>query len=300
MPTKTPIPIGSSGNPLTIGFVDPVDSNINDSKKTLVDQLANLTGFDVQAVQFSNYNELMDKMRNNQVHLAWLQPFTYIYGKQNGFARVLLLTNHFGVFQYGTQFMANSSSGFTAYYDPSTGKNTRDEAFALTQFQGKRPCWVDPTSASGYILPLSQLAENKIGVFEGVFSHNHAAVIRSLYVNGICDFGATFSISGDPRTSSTVLEDSPDVINRVPILWRSEAVIPNTNLTIQSEISPQIADKISAAFMEIVKTPDGRQIISDALNYNVEDLQPVNDDVYKPLEHAIDILGLDIETLIGK
>ena len=300
-PTFTPLPVGTSGNPLIIGFVDEVVNPLNnENKKKLIDQLINLTDYSFQAVRFSNYSELLSNMESYKVHIAWLPPFTYIFGKQNGFAHVLFLTNHFGVYQYGTQFLANTSSGFTSYFDPVTGKNTADPDLALIQFQGKRPCWVDQTSASGYILPLSELADNKIGVFEGVFTHNHAAVIRSLYITGICDFGATFSISGDPRTSSTVQIDSPDVITRVPIIWRSDAYIPNTNLSIQSRLPKKSTDIISAAFLEINKSPEGKKLISDALNYNVEDLMPVSDDVYIPLEKAIDVLGLDIQNLIGK
>jgi len=36
-------------------------------------------------------------------------------------------------------------------------------------------------------------------------------VVRALYVKGICDFGATYALAGDPRTASAVVVDLPDV-----------------------------------------------------------------------------------------
>jgi phosphonate transport system substrate-binding protein len=302
-PTSSPTPqaIGSAGNPLTMAFLDdPSNPAFKDSSQALINKISQLTGYNVQAVILKNYPELLERMKNGKVHISWLPPFTYIYAKNKGFARVLFLINHFGVYQYGTQFLANSTSGLTTYFDPLTEKNTAEANVALKQFQGKRPCWVEPSSASGYILPFGLLAENQIGVLEGVFSQNHSSVIRSLYLNGICDFGVTFSVSGDPRTSSAVQQDLPDVLNRVPVIWRSDAVIPNTNFSVYPKLSKDTTVKISDAFLEINKTPEGKKLLSDTLNYNVEDLMPINDDAYAPLEKAVEILGIDIQSLIGK
>jgi hypothetical protein len=40
-----------------------------------------------------------------------------------------------------------------------------------------------------------------------VFTYNYNAIIRALYIQGICDFGVTYALTGDPLTSSDILSN---------------------------------------------------------------------------------------------
>jgi len=82
-------------------------------------------------------------------------------GKIQGYADVGLVVLRSGADHYGFQYVANAARVdadgnpmFTSYYDPATGKSTADAATGLAQFNGKKPCWTDPLSASGYVLQL--------------------------------------------------------------------------------------------------------------------------------------------------
>ena len=300
--TPTPLPLGSPANPYVIGLVSENDDpQIPAAAAELASQIADLSGASVTGKVYYSYNQLIEAMEKGQVHASWLPPLTYLYASQQGLAEVSLLTNHFGVYQYGTQFLANVSSDFTPYYDPISGLNSADAATALEQFRDKRPCWVDPQSASGYILPAGLLRLNGIPSAPAVISQSHTAVVRSLYIKGICDFGATFSISGDPRTASAVQDDLKDVMDRILIIWRTDANIPNKNLSLLAGLSESSRQTLTTAFLDLAKTDEGKALLSlSAGNYQIEDVKAINDDIYDPLRDTVEALNLNLEEMIGK
>ncbi|MEJ5200811.1 MAG: PhnD/SsuA/transferrin family substrate-binding protein, partial [Anaerolineales bacterium] len=230
-PNLTPLasPLGSDENPLVLGIiVENLEFTDSSALKDLMETLSISTGYTIVSKEFATPGELLSDMEAGFVHAAWLMPLPYIRASNSNFARVALLINHFGVYEYGSQFLASADSGFIAYYNPVTSENLADASTALSQFADQRPCWVAPDSLSGYVVPAGLLAENGISVQPGAIIRDHAAVVRALYVHGICDFGATFALSGDPRTSPA-LQDLPDVMNRIIVIWRSDAIIPNMN-----------------------------------------------------------------------
>lgn len=300
--TPTPIPLGESDNPLTIGVVglssDPTfESSIN-QLLTILNTQSNVTS----AIRvYSTDADVYSALEDEEIQAAWLQPLTYIRARQNGLADVALLTNHFGTYFYGTQFLANAESGFISYFDTTANKSTAELAAALEQFDGKRPCWVEPGSISGYILPTGLLEQADIQVQPAVLAQTYPSVVRSLYIKGVCDFGATFSYSGDPRTSSTVLNDLPDAVERVVVVWQTEAVIPNLNFSFASFVGEDLRQPIQTALLDYVKTEDGKRILSVVLgNYDVQDMKIVDDSVYEPLRSAVQFSGTDLSLWMGR
>ncbi len=300
--TPTPIPLGSPENPFVIGLIsENNDPQIGLAAAELARQVSNLAEVAVRGAVYPSYSLLMDDFSFGKVQIAWLPPLTYLYANQRQLADVILLTNHFGVYQYGTQFMANVESNFTPYYDPISGYNSVDAVTALSQFEGLRPCWIEPQSASGYIVPAGLIEMNGIHTLPPVITQNHSAVIRALYIKGICDFGATFSYSGDPRTASAVQQDLPDATNRILIIWRSDPIIPNLNLSFATGLNESDRQALTSAFLDIAKTDDGKSLLSlSAGNYQIDDVRAVNDDIYQPLRDIVLALNTDLKETIGK
>lgn len=300
--TPTPEPLGSPNNPYILSAVsESNDPQVQAAADEVARRLSESTGMTVIARVFSNYQVLMKVMEESRAHIAWLPPLTYLYASQRGLAETVLLTNHFGVYQYGAQFMANVSSGFTPYHDPISGYNSAEAATALQQFTGKRPCWVEPLSPSGYIVPAGLLAVNQVQVLAPVITQSHTATVRALYVQGICDFGATFSTSGDPRTSAEVLDDLPDTLDRVIILWRSESIIPNLNLSLLTGLPEKDRLAITNGILQIAAAPEGKGLLSYAAgDYQIDDIKPVDNSLYDPLRQLVDALNINLNDLIGK
>jgi phosphonate transport system substrate-binding protein len=299
--TITPAPLGSPNNPLVIGYIiETPNSKPVTSVEKIAEDLTKRTGYTFSSQTFSTYDDILTAFDEGRLHVAFLPPGTYLAARDQGIVDVMLVTNHFGRFAYGTQFLAQVNSGFTPYFNPLTNQNNTDIGSALAQFAGKRPCLTEQGSLSGYWLPLGLLASESVPILPAVVTQSQMAVIRSLYVQQICDFGATFALSGDPRTASGILESFPDVLDKVVVIWRSEAVIPSINVAVSVDISNQIRQPLSDALISLVKTAEGKTLITDALVYNVADLMVVNDDYYNPLRNYLQAAGADIQALVGK
>lgn len=302
-PTRTPTlpPPASEENPLILAVVSETnDPKVLAAAEEIARQAAQITNFQIRARVYPSVPLLLSDMLAAKVHIAFFQPFTYLWARQKGLAEVILLSNHFGVYQIGSQFFANVSSKFTIYYDPVRGLNTTNPAIALKQFDGKRPCWVEPTSASGYIVPLGALQDVGVKVKDGVIAQSPTAVIRALYVSGICDFGATFATTGDPRTSSAVTQDLTDVMNRVVIIYQVDPIIPNLNLSVHSSLPKDMRSDLAFALQNIARSDKGRSALSTAASYEISDFKPVDDSFYDPLRSMLKQSGVVLDTLIGR
>jgi phosphonate transport system substrate-binding protein len=210
------------------------------------------------------------------------------------------LSNHYGAYYYGSQFLVNVSSGFSLFYDPIADRNTAVADTALLQFADKRPCFVEPTSASGYILPKSILIENAFETQDPVWIQTHTGIVRALYIRDICDFGVTFAISGDPRTATSIQQDLPDTMNRIVVVWKSDAVIPSLNISFLPELSSDLVYDVMDALISMAATPDGKLLLTDATGYDIQGLMKIEDSDYDPLRQTLETTQLDLASLVGR
>jgi len=299
--TPTPPPLGTKANPLVLGIVSETnDSQALAAAKEAIKSVQDLTGFIMMAKSYQSYVLLLSDMAYGKVDVAFLPPLTYLYAHQKGYAEVGMLTNHFGVYQYGIRFYANVASKYTIFYDPGSDRSTTNAGQALMQFSGAQPCWVDPLSPSGYLVPLGYLAQNGYNVKNGAFMESPVGVIRALYITGVCDFGATFATTGDARTSPAVTKDLTDVMNRVVIVWQSDPVIPNLNLSFHPSVKPDMRQDLMFGFKDLVKDENGQSLISNANNYEIVDFKNVDENIYQPLEDLVRMTTFDLLPFIGR
>jgi len=299
-PTSTPTlpPPGGEGNPISIGFIlQPEDIPATDAAEEIALLIEQDTGFQVESALYPDFQSLSAAVINSDVDFFWLEPLEYIYLNWEGAAQVVLLTNHLGVYAYGVQFMANVNRGFTSYFDPEANASFGDPITALQQFSGTRPCFLEPSSIPGYITPLGLLANTSTPTLDPVFTYDYQATVRALYIQGICDFGVSYALIGDPRTSSTILQDIPQAQEDVVIIWQSDGIIPNTNLSASPDLPLDIRHRLQEAFLDLPNTAEGLILLSTALNYEVEALKTIDDTFYNPLRAAIVPLELDLQAL---
>ncbi len=299
--TATPPPEGTNANPLVLGIVSvSEDPKALDAANKAIQSVSRLTGFVITVKSYSSYILLLSDMAFKRVDMAFLPPLTYLYANQKGYAEAGMLTNHFGVYQYGIRFYANVGAKFTLFYDPGSDRSTADAVTALKQFTGRQPCWVDPLSSSGYLVPLGILQSAGFKVKDGAFLTSPVGVIRALYITGVCDFGATFATTGDPRTSTAVSTDLTDVMNRIVVVWQSDPVIPNLNLSFHPAIKADMRQDLMFGFKDLVKDDTGRAALSAANNYEIADLKEIDDSVYQPLKDLVRATTFDLLPFVGR
>lgn len=301
LPTLTTEPLGSRGNPLVLAVT--ANKSTPQMVAGLIELAARLkdkTGYNVTTEVDTTANWLITGMLGAEVEIAFLPPASYIWASQEKIATVALLTNHFGVYGYGIQFLANKDSLLTVFYDPSKNSSPLEPNQALSQFSGRIPCWVSPTSLAGFVAPQGYLLNQHLAKQPGIFMNSSTALIRALYVKGICDFGATFSTIGDPRTAQDLLADFPDILDKVVIIWQSPAVIPSMNISYLASLPVDMQSKLTQAFLDIQQEESGKEVLTAAAGYDIQGLKVVEDSAYDPLRNLIEKSQVELSTLIGQ
>ena len=286
--TPTPAPLGSANNPIVMGLiaVNPPQTQL-DALLELTAQLSTFLQMSVTGKFFPDYLILEAALQKQQVHLAWLGPVEYLLASEKGLLSSQLVSNHLGVNAYGIQFLAHKDSNLISYYDIGTGKATADAATALAQFSGMRPCLTQTKSLAGYWIPLAYLAQNNIPTQPPVLAYSYSAAMRAVYIKGICDFTATYAIASDPRTSSEVIGDLQDALDRLPIIWISPAVIPNLAFSASPQLPLPLTVQISEYLLQLSRSDSGRALLSEVNQYEIAGLEAMPDDAYSVLRNLL-------------
>lgn len=301
MPTFTPTPaaLGSPENPVVFAFVDPAPSA---EQQAAFNDLASLLNGHLQMTVvgrfFNTYQELEFALQRQQVHFAWLQPVEYLLASQKGLATALLVSNHLGVTGYGVQFLGHSDSKFVSYFNVGSHSSTAEAKVALAQLSGLRGCLTEDNSLAGYWVPLGYFNLNNIPTLKPIQTYSYSASIRALYIKGVCSFAATYAIAADPRTSSEVITDLPEAIEKLPILWMSPPVIPNLNLSFSPQVDLTLQSRVSDFLREHARSEAGKAQLSSALDYEVAALEPLPDSAYAPLRELLSASGVRLADLL--
>ncbi len=284
--------LGTPDNPIIVAFEPSATSQeITAGGQELLDLLSTETGLTFKGVIPTSYAALTEAMGSGNAQIGWMATFAYILAHQQGYADVALITNRFGSDHYGAQFIARADAGFTpAANSPATDADIS----TLLQFKGKRPCFADPQSTSGYVIPLIFL--KKAGLTDAdipnpVFTQGHTQTVRAVYAGGICDYGATFV---DARTSVT--KDLPDVMDKVVVIFQTAALIPNDNMSYAPDMPADLRTKITDAMMKISQTEAGKKALNDL--YQIGGLVQADDTVYDQFRSYLQASGIDLSQYV--
>ena len=280
-------PLGSSLNPLIFGIVNTAEQATDEeSLEQLVSLLSSETNQNIYIERYDSYDPLISDIQDGSVHITWLPPEIVIPLEDQRHIKPALLSNHFGVYHYSTQILANVDQGYQSYFDPIQNQSTETAAVALAQFQGLQPCWVDLDSVSGHLLPAAIFRRHEIELLDGVITKNPSATVRALFIGGICDFGATYGGNGDPRTASS-LTDIPDVMQKIEIIWRSDPIIPNYTISFYADLPDSIQSELARSFQSISDSLDGHELLSAALNYEISGFISCEPNTFEPLRELL-------------
>lgn len=251
------------------------------------------TGYRIVTVIPPSETALVDSISKGNAHIVILSPYGYAFARGNDLATALLARVRDGEVFYGAQIVTNSGKDFKSYYDPARDTNTADPVIALKQFQDKKACWSDDVSPSGYVVPLGALNQAQVQIRSGAFLGGQPSVVRAVYANDICDFGATFI---DARDSAVLEADYPDVMEKVNVVWRIPKIIPYENISMATSLPFEMRRVIQRAFIDLMLTPEGKSAMQTV--YGFDEVQVVEDAAYTEFVNIVKASGLDLLTLI--
>jgi len=296
-PTPTSAPPGTIENPLVVALPPGSSSDQArvDAGKAFAEQLSEVTGYTFVVVAPDSYAKLVQALGDGNAHVAVLPAYAYVLAYDKGYANAAFARVDSGEKAYGAQFIARADAGLKPYFDAYRGENTADALTALSQFDDKKPCWPDEVSLSGYAVPAGVLAHNEIPLRTAAIVQGQPTVVRAVYVGGICDFGATYI---DARSFPAVLDEYPDVVDEVVVIWRIPPIIPYEVLSIARDLPLQIKQAISDALFRISGMQAGRLVLGQA--YGIDEWERITDEFYEEFRTYIDASGVDLESVLDQ
>jgi phosphonate transport system substrate-binding protein len=298
LPTLTPSSLGDPDKPIIMALAPSATSQqLQAGGNAIAAKLTELTGYTIKVIVPANYAATVEALGSGQAQVAFLPILAYMKAKSQKYADVGLVVLRSGSDHYGFEIVANhnrkNADGtpmFTSYYDATKKANTADAATALAQFNGKRPCLVEPLSASGYVIPLGVLGKAGVKTSTPVITQGHPQVINAVYLSPkgeLCDFGAAYI---DARTAVT--KTFPDVNNVVDVIYVSDPILPNDNVSYAVTLPADVRQKLTDAFMTLSSTDDGRALLKSG-GYDIGGLKIVDDTFYDDFRAYLEAAGYD-------
>lgn len=242
---------------LKVQFVPSQNADTLEAKaKPLEKLLGDKLGIPVKVNVSPDYNTIVEAMASKQVDVGFLTPNAYVLAHDNRKAADLLLQAQ----RYGIEDGTGKETTDKVNFYKSMILVKKDSPIQkLTDLKGKKIGWQNVTSSAGYVFPAAEL--KKAGVdpdtdVQGITIKGHDAAILAL-LNGQVDAVAVFQ---DAR--NTVKKDVPDVFEQTRVIHYT-ANIPNDTISVRPDMDQAWRDKISQAFIDITKDPEGATIIKD-------------------------------------
>jgi len=300
-PTTTPLApvptaaLGDVKNPLILALAPAprLDANALNASKVLIAHLEKSTGYQLNTIAPTSETDLINRFENGDAHIGVLSPFGYLLASENGSVDAAFARQQGGSAFYGAQFIVRNDAGFLPYFDSVKNENTADVSSALAQFQNKKPCWADQLSPSGYVVPLGFLNEAGVQTDDPAFVAGQPTVVRAVYAQGVCDFGATYI---DARTYPGLEDAFPDVLTKVIVVWRTPNIIPYDTLVFASNMDNDIRRILIRAFVDAIDTPDGSSAMQTL--YGMDAMQVAQDGQYQDFRKVVKASGLDLKNLV--
>ncbi|MGE2713345.1 phosphate/phosphite/phosphonate ABC transporter substrate-binding protein [Mycolicibacterium litorale] len=208
----------------------------------LIKLLEKETGSTVEFVQASDYAGVVEGMIANNVDLAFFGPFAYVVAGLNG-AKITPVG--------AVVAEEGAEPGYQSY---GLARSDNAAVNGLADFAGKKVCFVDPGSTSGFLYPSAGLIEAGVtksgteadisAAMTPIFAGSHDASALSIK-NGDCDAGFAF----DSMVDETMIQKGDLAPGDLKTVWKSE-MIAGSVFAANDSLGQETIDKLTAVFTE--------------------------------------------------
>jgi phosphate/phosphite/phosphonate ABC transporter binding protein len=238
----------------------------------LTDWIGAHIGVELTAFVATSYDDLARGIRQEAVDVAWMPPIVFVHLEREGIAAPIVNNWRAGLASYHAALVVPKSA----------------RIHTILGLQGARAAWVDPFSASGYVLPRIQLValgvNPKLAFSEERFVGSHESVIREI-LDGRADVGATYATVNEAGVAiQGGWTDVPGGADFVRVLTTFGA-IPSDLVAARVSLDPEVAEAFEQAFVAIRKDFGAAHLAREVLG--VEEFRPGAGDGYGALRRAV-------------
>lgn len=277
-------PLGSDENPIKVFLIPSVDAQmLKDKAQALHKALEERSGYKVKLSVPSSYIAVVEAFGTKKADVAIMNTFGYLLAHKKYGAEAKLMVTRFGRDTYKSQIITHVDSGIDSIED----------------LNGRKFGYVDPSSASGYLLAKDLFKKEGVKLGQTTFAQKHDSVVTMVYQKQV-DGGATFySPEKDGKIQDArrlVRTQFPDVEEKVKILSLTEPV-PNDPIIFRKELESEISAKLIESFVSYVKTEEGKKTFEEL--YLVDGLLRVDDSAYDSVRKLLKSLNQDVEKVVS-
>jgi phosphonate transport system substrate-binding protein len=259
---------------ITVGLIPSEDSRAMISQsQAMMDKLSKALNMPVKPFVAADYNGVIESLRSGRLDVAYLGPFSYVLGTTVADIEAFAVaeTKKSGRTSYQSFIIARKDSGINSVED----------------LKGRTFAFVDPSSTSGHLFPKAGLMKAGFNpdkdfgrvIYSG--SHDSSAIAVQ---NGKVEAAAIADrILAAAISKGLVKEDE------IVIVWKSDP-IPESPTVWRKNLSPELKQKIQAAFLEVKDIPWSDQ---GTLN----GFHPTNDQAYDVIRDTAKSLNLDLRKM---
>lgn len=246
-------------------------ATLRDSYRTTLEILKRELGIEIEFFQAADYAGVIEAMIAGKVDVAQFGPFSYVIAFANG-AKIEPLA--------AVIKEKGSPPGYQSY---GVTKAENSQINGLKDFAGKKVCFVDPGSTSGFLYPSAGLLAEGIDPSKGVqgtFAGGHDASALAV-ANGGCEAGFAFDTMVDKQ-----LIDKGDLKRgQLKVVWKSE-VIAGSPVAVRTALPASFRKALGETLVTKANTewatpqglcPGGKCSFSDEGNWGYA---PVDDAYY--------------------
>ncbi len=259
---------------LTIGLIPSEDSQaMIESSKQVLDDLQAKIGMPVVPFVATDYNGIIEALRSGKLDVAYLGPFSYVLATSVADVEAfsVAVTKKTGQSAYKSVILARKDSGI----------------HSLADLKGHTFAFVDPSSASGHLLPKAGLEQAGFApdtLFKRViFSGSHDASILAVENKKVDAAAVADRIFASAVAKGVVKQDDFEIV------WSSKP-IPESPMVWRKALDPELKKKVADALASIKDVPWGDQGLLNGF-------QPTTDASYDVVRETAKVLDLDLRSM---
>ncbi len=221
--------------------------------------LGALANAELAVYEAASYEDLAKAIVRGDVDFAWLPPLAFVALERRGIAVALVSAQRGGETAFHSAIIVARSS---AIHEPE-------------DLAGARAAWVDPYSASGYVVPRAGLAaigiDPRVAFAEQRFYLSHEAVVRAV-VGGRADFGATYAgigPSNEIRRGAWLDVEGADEAIRVLVRF---GAIPGDVVAAKTSLAAGKREALTKALLELARDLQHQALFREA--FGIDELRP--------------------------
>ncbi|MDR2620012.1 MAG: phosphate/phosphite/phosphonate ABC transporter substrate-binding protein [Propionibacteriaceae bacterium] len=257
-PTSQATGFAQDANTLVFGVVpDSVDTETN--YQPLMDYIALKTGLSVKYYESTDYAALIEAAIAGKIDVASFSGFTYVIATNNG-AKIVPISS-----------IVTEAGAEPGYYSEAIVP-LNSTITTLADFKGKKVCFVDPSSTSGYLFPSFELlklgisAENDV---TPVFAGKHDISVTKVAQGVECE-------AGFAEDSQVALSDAVRVIQRTHVPGAPIVVSD----TLPDSVKTNLTQALANVTIDQIIAAGVAKADSDAFRSTFAATSPVNDAAY--------------------